>query len=171
MGLIFLCGLPGSGKSTVGQAVADALELAFVDLDKEIEQECDRSIGEIFEQDGEAFFRVLETQALTRACALGKAVIALGAGVLENEENLASILECGRLIYLRVPVDEIVARVSNWNTRPLFRECVTKKMVADKLNALLYRRETRYLKADIVLDFTENENAAQTAARLVTLLK
>ncbi|MBU0690312.1 shikimate kinase [bacterium] len=170
MGLIFLCGLPGSGKSSVGKAVAEAFVLPFVDLDEEIEKECGRSIGEIFEQEGEAFFRVLETQALTRACAQRSAVVALGAGVLENDENLASVLECGQLVYLRVPVDAIANRISSWESRPLFSECATKVQITVKLKQLLSKREARYLRADYIVDVSDNESAEQTASRVTALL-
>ena len=171
MGLIFLCGLPGCGKSTVGKAVADELDFSFVDLDEEIENECGRSIIEIFEQDGEALFRVLETQALTRACALGNALVALGAGVLENEGNLVSVLECGRLIYLRASVEVVAARNSNWESRPMFRECNTDAEIIEKLKELLARREKDYLKAEMVVGISANEGVEQVVEKLTALLK
>src|SRR5215472_10154147 len=100
---IFLTGLSGSGKSTVGCILAQCLNKPFVDTDALIEAACGASISSIFSQQGEDYFRECETRALARAATIkGGAIIATGGGIVVREENRALMREHGERIYLQV---------------------------------------------------------------------
>ena len=116
---IFLCGMMGSGKSTVGRCLAEADGLPFIDLDEEVEIAAGREINDIFSTDGEAAFRDMEIEALRRAVAAGDAVIALGGGTPCREEAQGIIARAGRLVYLRIGAVTLGRRLSVDTSRPL----------------------------------------------------
>ena len=104
---IILIGMPGSGKSTVGRAVAKALGRTFYDADAAIEERAGRSIPEIFAEEGEAAFRALEHQVLSDLGRRNGVVIATGGGAVCFERNLPPLWENGRVYCLRRPVDTL----------------------------------------------------------------
>lgn len=110
---IVLIGLRGSGKTTTGRRLADNLWLPFVDLDERIVKNAGRSIREIFESDGEATFRALESQALGEVFAeKGEQIIALGGGAPLAEENRQMLSASGaKIIYLRCQPAELHRRI------------------------------------------------------------
>jgi shikimate kinase len=119
---VFLIGLPGSGKTTLGQKIADALHVLFVDLDKEIERTEGRLIREIFKEKKEDYFRLLETNELAEWCKLeGSFVMATGGGAPCFFKNMELINRSGTSIFLDVPASEIAARIQKTNVaeRPL----------------------------------------------------
>jgi shikimate kinase len=117
--IVFLCGLSGSGKSTIGPLLAARIGVPFADLDREIERVAGRSVAELFEQEGEAAFRDLEAEALVRATQLPVGVVALGGGALGRAESLARVLAAGALVWLDASVDVLVARLRDGELRPL----------------------------------------------------
>ena len=106
-GNIVLIGMPGSGKSTVGRALAEALGRPFVDTDALIVEAAGRPIPEIFATDGEEVFRTMETEAVKRAGMMSGAVIATGGGVVTKECNYAPLSQNGRLVFIRRDLDEL----------------------------------------------------------------
>ena len=109
---IFLYGPPGSGKSTLGKALAEALALPFADLDERIVRAAHRPIPRIFEQEGEAGFRGRERDALQALCAEAPAVIALGGGALLDDANRALAEAAGRVVCLDASVETLVRRTA-----------------------------------------------------------
>jgi shikimate kinase len=110
---IFLIGYRGSGKSTVGRKLADQLWQPFVDTDDVIVKKAGKTIGEIFQQDGEQRFRDLETQAVREVCQLQEHVISLGGGSLMRPENRQAIKESGgKLVYLKCDPEELAKRIA-----------------------------------------------------------
>lgn len=121
--LIYLLGFMGSGKSTVGALVAQALGWPFIDLDATIEAGQRQSIREIFEHAGEPFFRGIEHAALTEASKTEPAVIALGGGTFVQEANFKFIRQRGgATIWLDSPLEDLVQRCEGMQNRPLFRD-------------------------------------------------
>ncbi|WP_347157370.1 shikimate kinase [Pontibacter chitinilyticus] len=119
---IFLLGMMGSGKTTLGRQLAERLRYPFVDLDAYIEQREDRRIAELFAQEGQEQFRVLERQALEALVqAHAQAVIATGGGAPCFFDNIAFINRHGQSIFLDVPVNELAQRLlqSDLQERPL----------------------------------------------------
>lgn len=135
--IVYLVGMPGAGKSVVGEELAGRLGVPFVDLDVEIEREQGRPITEIFEAQGEAAFRALEAAALTKASVKDPAVVACGGGVVLEPANRIALRNTGIAVYLDVPLDQLRERVRPAAERPLIRE-------EGDLEKLLAAREPLY---------------------------
>jgi shikimate kinase len=135
--IVYLVGMPGSGKSTVGAELAGRFGVPFVDLDVEIEREAGMSVAEIFEVRGEAGFRALEAEALVRASAEDPSVVACGGGVVLEPANRIALRNTGICVYLDVPLPRLEERVRPAADRPLIRE-------AGDLARLLTAREPLY---------------------------
>ncbi|MGH9378142.1 MAG: shikimate kinase [Terriglobia bacterium] len=120
--LIYLLGFMGCGKSTVGQLLAREAGWPFIDLDSTIEAGQGNSIREIFEKDGEPFFRRVEHAALTEALKTEPAVIALGGGTWVQEPNMDLIHRTGgATVWLDCSLNELRRRCEGITNRPLFR--------------------------------------------------
>jgi shikimate kinase len=120
--IVYLVGMPGSGKSTVGPELARRLGVPFVELDAEIERAAGMTIREIFERDGEARFRELEAAALTDAAAQDPSVVSCGGGVVLEPANRILLRATGEVVFLSVPLETLRARVRPAADRPLIRE-------------------------------------------------
>ena len=119
--IVYLVGMPGSGKSTVGGELAGRLGVPFVDLDTEIEREQGSTVTEIFAERGEAGFRALEAQALLEASTHDPSVVACGGGVVLEPANRITLRNTGTCVFLDVPLEELKARVQPAEERPLIR--------------------------------------------------
>jgi shikimate kinase len=120
--IVYLVGMPGSGKSTVGRELAGRYGIPFVDLDEEIERSAGIPVSEIFATRGEAGFRALEAHALLEASAHDPSVVACGGGVVLEPANRIALRSSGICVYLEVPLAELEARVHPAADRPLIRE-------------------------------------------------
>ena len=100
-----------SGKSTIGPIVANVLGWDFFDLDKVIEKNECKSVVEIFESDGEEYFRKVETDTLKLLSKEEKVVISLGGGTMASEENLAVVKRTGKVVYLKVSPEVLYKRL------------------------------------------------------------
>lgn len=148
---IFLIGMPGSGKTTLGQQVAKHLGIAFVDLDAEIEKAEQRSISEIFSQKGEDYFRLLESRLLREWAASALSfVMATGGGAPCFHKGMDVINEYGVSVFLDCPVSELIARVRRNRERPLLLTSDETEL-KDRLERMLMNRQDCYSKARIVL--------------------
>jgi shikimate kinase/3-dehydroquinate synthase len=122
-GHVWLVGMPGAGKSETGTALARRLGFPFVDLDREIERRAGRTIGEIFEQEGEAAFRELERSAMCTAADGPRAVLSTGGGAVIAEENRRLMRRTGFVLALEVDEATARARLAGSPTvRPLLVE-------------------------------------------------
>jgi len=135
--IVYLVGMPGSGKSVVGAELAGRLGVPFVDLDVEIARSEDRSITEIFDAEGEPGFRALEARALLAASTQDPAVIACGGGVVLEPANRITLRNTGTCVFLDVPIAVLEARVEPNAERPLIR-------ASGDLQRLLEQREPLY---------------------------
>jgi len=146
---LILVGLPGSGKSTVGQAVAQRLNRPFLDFDTEIERRTGMAIGQIFREKGENAFRELEL-ALTREVAQSSGMIlSPGGGWIAVAEALDLVRPPSRLIYLRVNPSIALSRMgAGRSTRPLLQAPDPLAEIAKLLQA----REHFYSQADHIVD-------------------
>lgn len=155
---IYLIGFMGSGKSFTGQQLATALDLPFVDLDERIEQAEKRSIGQIFESEGESYFRNLEAQLLRATAALGPAVISCGGGTPCFHQNMDWINAHGLSIYLKASVQLLAKRLKKGQEhRPLIRDFNTTELegfIAERLE----QREFYYKQAEIVIVQDDNQS-------------
>jgi len=119
--IVYLVGMPGSGKSTVGPELARRLGVPFVELDERIEQAAGSSVREIFERDGEARFRELEAAALVEAASLDPSVVSCGGGVVLEPANRVSLRATGEVVFLAVPLEVLAERIRPGAERPLIR--------------------------------------------------
>jgi shikimate kinase len=117
--IVYLVGMPGSGKSTVGPELARRLGVPFVELDAEIERASGRTVREIFGEEGEARFRELEAEALTAAAMRDPSVVSCGGGVVLEPANRVTLRATGEVVFLSVPLDTLRARVHPAAERPL----------------------------------------------------
>jgi shikimate kinase len=154
---VYLVGMPGSGKSSVGRALAPLLSVPFVDLDEEVEQQAGRSVAEIFERGGEGTFRLAESRALAAVAAGGRAVVACGGGIVLDPSNRALLTSSGVVVYLEAGVEILRARVGDAAERPLLRN---RGDLQAQLKALLVDREPLYRSvADHVVDAERDAGA------------
>ena len=144
-GNIYLCGPPGSGKSSVAPLLAALRSIDAVDIDMLIEANDGRRITQIVDQDGEPAFRALERETIARVASRGNAVVSLGAGALEDGANRRVVAESGILVFLDVSVETCRENTSRQaGTRPLLRE-------PGALERLHAARRPHYLEAAIRL--------------------
>jgi shikimate kinase len=144
---IYLIGMMGCGKSTIGPLLAAKLGYSFLDTDTTIEKLVDRSITELFEAVGEPEFRKLETQVLAEVSAHIRLVVATGGGIAIERENW-NHLHQGLVIWLDPSIDLLVERLQHDTTRPIL---ATSADLQTKLEHLLADRRHRYAEADIHL--------------------
>jgi len=120
--IVYLVGMPGSGKSTVGPELAARLAVPFVELDQEIQRESGATVREIFERDGEARFRELEAAALSEVASRDPSVVSCGGGVVLEPANRITLRATGEVVFLSLPLEVLRARVRPAAERPLIRE-------------------------------------------------
>jgi len=142
----------GSGKSIIGSKFAKIIKFDFIDTDALIEEKTGKSINQIFDNFGEAYFRELEDKYISKILLKKNYVISLGGGVMNNV-NLRKLLKQNSFnIYLCVSNSELVKRLENSNKRPLIKN----KNIKNILEELLKKREKYYNKADLKI---ENANS------------
>jgi 3-dehydroquinate synthase len=146
---IFLVGLMGAGKTTIGRLLARRLNMAFIDSDHEIEARTGASIPWIFEIEGEASFRRREADVIRELTAQSGIVLATGGGAVLDPASRALLAERGTVVYLRASVNSILQRTAHDRNRPLLQTADPRK----KLEDLTAQREPLYREiADLVID-------------------
>ncbi len=118
---VVLVGMMGAGKTAVGRALAAKLHVPFLDSDAEIEAAAAMSIAEIFERDGEAFFRDRETQVIDRLLEDERGILSTGGGAFMAERNRKLMSEKGVAVWLKADLSLLWNRVKHKDTRPLLR--------------------------------------------------
>ena len=149
---IVLVGLMGAGKSTVGRKVASLLECSFCDADEAIEDAAQRSVSEIFEAHGEAYFREGERRVIARLMREETGVIATGGGAFCNDETRELILEEGIAVWIDCDIDTLVERTGRRNSRPLLKNGDPKEI----LTRLYEERAPFYAQAPIRISGSNN---------------
>jgi shikimate kinase len=161
---LVLVGLPGSGKTSVGQAVAAALGRNFLDLDAEIERREGASVGEIFGARGEKHFRSLELRVTEELKKTSGFVVSPGAGWMTNPGCLELVRPPAIVIYLQIQPDRALKRMGAASVQ---RPLLNRPDPLGELSKLLSEREPTYLLADhtVRVDFrTEKEVTASIVA-------
>jgi shikimate kinase len=159
---LYLIGMMGAGKTTVGQVLAQELRYRFFDTDAVVQQAAGQSIAQLFATAGEAEFRALETQVLAELSAYNRLVIATGGGIVVKRENWG-LLRHGIIIWLDVPVEQILLRLQGDTSRPLLQDADP----AEKVRSLLRQRQSLYAQADLHMAWTVDETPQQLAHRII----
>lgn len=157
---IYLTGFMASGKSTVGPRVAARLGVTFLDLDRLITAHEGRSIPALFEDEGEAYFREVETEALNRTTEMDDLVVALGGGALVDDDNRAAARAHGQVVYLEVDPETVLERVGDEaDRRPLLQDDdgtpLPRDRMRDRIDTLLGERAASYRDAHATVDATQ----------------
>jgi shikimate kinase len=148
-GNVYLVGMMGAGKSTVGRLLARRLKLRFVDCDHEIQRRCGVKIPLIFEIEGEAGFRARESEVIADVTAQRGVVLATGGGAVIDAQNRRRLAEHGTVIYLRARPEDLYSRVRHDRSRPLLATPDPLR----RLRALHGERDPLYASiADLVVD-------------------
>jgi shikimate kinase len=159
---VFLLGMMGCGKSTVGQILSKRLQYRFFDTDVLIERVAAKKITEIFAHEGEATFRELETQVLGELSSLTKSVIATGGGVVLKPMNW-SYLRHGLMVWLDVPVEILVKRLKKDISRPLLQSTDLES----QLQLLLEQRRGLYTEADLRVTISDLDTPASIVEKIL----
>ena len=150
---IALIGMMGSGKTTVGKLLSAKLKnFLFVDTDEEIVKLEQKSINDIFKDNGEAYFRTLETDILREIFKNDNQVIATGGGLVCSDENMTLLKGNSLVFYLRTEGKTLFERVKNNKERPL----LNAGNMQEKIISLLEQRHLQYEKAHFIID-TDNK--------------
>ena len=149
---IFLIGMMGSGKSTIGSILADKLDWTFIDIDTELEKDHNLSISDMF-KNGEDKFRTYETEKLEKIVLKDYIVCATGGGIVLEDSNYR-ILDQSFCVYLDTSLDTIHKRIKDDNSRPLLWAGNKKDLIRDIFND----REERYKSLSKLNVNTDNIN-------------
>lgn len=155
---IVLIGLMGSGKTTIGKKLAEALQRPFIDVDEEIEK-LHGPISKLFEK-GESHFRAIETQIVRALSEKENVVISTGGGVVLRSENMECLTESGMIFYLVRPIEAILETVDPTN-RPLLKNGVQVLYQLEKERDPLYKRYSDYS-----VDASDMDQAVMTMVSL-----
>jgi shikimate kinase len=162
---IYLIGFMGSGKTTIGKALSASLGLAVIDTDEEISRLSGRSITELFNEKGEASFRLIEADCL-RNLPVENLIITTGGGIILNEENRRWMKANGRVVLLHATPDEIMKRLEGDQTRPLL-----SGDKETKVSQMLGERMPLYLEAADIIIVTADKSVELIVSELVERLK
>lgn len=159
-----LIGAPGSGKSSVGQALAERLQVGYRDTDADVEKVAGKPIAEVFVEHGEPYFRTIEADAVARALAEHDGVLALGGGAIMTP-GTPERLRGHRVVYLSVEVGEAVTRVGLTAGRPLLNVNPRAQM-----RFLMEQRRPHYERLAMLTVVTDGRTVDQVVDEIVAAL-
>ncbi|TCL09246.1 shikimate kinase [Shimia isoporae] len=160
---VVMVGMMGAGKTAVGRAVAAKLGVPFIDSDAEIEKAANMTIAEIFERDGEPFFRRKETQVIERLLEEERCILSTGGGAFLSEENRMMIADKGVAVWLDADVDLLWSRVRHKDTRPLLRTPDPRKT----LEEIFAQRVPFYSQAELPVKAVAGLSIEEMADRVI----
>ncbi|WP_027963426.1 shikimate kinase [Halalkalibacillus halophilus] len=157
---IVIVGFMGSGKSVIGELVANDLHMPFVDMDLLIEKQEKKTISEIFRIHGEAYFRGLETQLL-KDLSDSKSVISTGGGIVERSENKEILTTFDQVCFLKCSFATIKTRLRYDDSRPLWKRSGKEQL------ALFQKRELLYEEVASFVVETDNLSAEEVTEKVI----
>ena len=163
---IYLIGLMGSGKTTLGKSLAKKLNRPFIDTDQLIEQKSGVDVSMIFEFEGEAGFRERETKLLSEIALKKEHIVSTGGGIILSKYNRDIIAKSGTIFYLKTQPAELFIRLQNDKTRPLLQGTNLK----EKLTKIYAERCTLYeMTADYIIE-TKNKKISQILTNIEEIM-
>jgi len=162
---VYLIGMMGVGKTTVGQQLAKELGYRFVDTDDLIEQVAGQTINQIFADSGEEEFRQLESKILSEVSAYTKLTVATGGGIVLKQMNW-SYLQQGLIVWLDAPVSLLIQRLQDDTTRPLLQ---TSDPTA-ALQNLLDQRRHLYTEADLHISIRASDTPEMITSQIIAAI-
>ena len=166
-GNIFLVGMMGAGKTTLGKALAQRTGLEFVDTDRVLVERCGVPVATIFEIEGEEGFRKRESGVLADLAQRRGCVVATGGGAILAEENRRVMRSAGTVIYLRARIESLWERTRHDSSRPLLRTPDPRGTLA----RLLEERDPLYRETAHLIVETGSQSAATLVNRVMAALR
>jgi shikimate kinase len=164
---IFLVGMMGAGKTTVGRALAQRLKREFVDTDKVMVERTGVAVATVFEIEGEEGFRRRECSVLREICEASDRVVATGGGIVLAEENRDVMREAGTVVYLRARLESLWERTRHDSTRPLLATPDPRGRLAE----LLQQREPLYRAVAHITVDSGPQSASTLVNRVIAALR
>ncbi|MBC8390227.1 MAG: shikimate kinase [Actinobacteria bacterium] len=152
---ISLIGFMGSGKSTIGNMLSKELKMLFIDIDRIIELSENKIIKDIFEAEGEKYFRNLESEVIKKIYSNKNCIFACGGGVVERVENMSIIKSSSTIVYLYISANEAYERLKFTKDRPLLEGKDRKEII----ERLIKKRDVLYNKyADLKVNAKDRDS-------------
>ncbi|MEM9474765.1 MAG: shikimate kinase [Pseudomonadota bacterium] len=164
---VVMVGMMGAGKTAIGQALARRLDVPFLDSDAAIVEAANASIAEIFDRDGEAFFRAKETQVIARLLGGPPGVLSTGGGAFLSAENRQMISKMGISLWLKADLELLWTRVRHKDTRPLLRTTDPRATLAEIFRV----RTPLYAQADIAVEAKAGLSISEMTDRVIAALR
>lgn len=166
---IIMIGFMGSGKSVVGEQLANKLGLSFIDMDNEIEKKVNLSINEIFQQYGEEYFRELESKLLEDLVERENIVISTGGGIITKKSNLDIIQKEKNVVFLDASIETIIKHTSKEvNKRPLLSD---SNNIYNTIKSLLKGRYGYYKGVSKLIIDVNNKNIDEVISQILVSIR
>lgn len=165
MKTIVLIGMMGSGKTTVGKLLGEKLTLRSIDIDVIIEQNEKRTVSEIFQNEGEKYFRNIERETIKKNFTNKDLIISLGGGAFEDQLTQELLLKNSTVIYLKTSPNVILERIKNNTNRPLLKN----QMTVEKIQSIILQRQKNYELANITI-LTDNKNTDKIVEEILGVI-
>ena len=165
MKTIVLIGMMGSGKTTIGKLLGEKLTLRSIDIDVIIEQNEKRTVSEIFQNEGEKYFRNIERETIKKNFTNKDLIISLGGGAFEDQLTQELLLKNSTVIYLKTSPNVILERIKNNTNRPLLRN----QMTVEKIQSIILQRQKNYELANITI-LTDNKNTDKIVEEILGVI-
>lgn len=165
MKTIVLIGMMGSGKTTIGKLLGEKLTLRSIDIDVIIEQNEKRTISEIFQNEGEKYFRNIEKETIKKNFTNKDLIISLGGGAFEDQLTQELLLKNSTVIYLKTSPNVILERIKNNTNRPLLKN----QMTVEKIQSIILQRQKNYELANITI-LTDNKNTDKIVEEILGVI-
>ena len=165
---IYLVGLMGSGKTSIGKILAKRMRMNFIDLDNEIIKDQQCSISEIFDRFGEEKFRHLENKKLLSTLEIDNCVISTGGGIIMDQDNIKIMVENGSIIHLDIDLEIQLLRIKNKKNRPLLRDKDDERKILVKMRK---ERDHIYKKIAIGSVNTSNKKRNDIVSEVVNIIE
>jgi len=165
---IYLTGMRGSGKSSIGKIIANKIHYQFIDTDKKIEKQEKASIAEIIKRKNWFYFRKKEKYIIRNSVKQDNTVISTGGGAILDKENLKTLKKNGEIVLLKCNLDQIEARISNSTNRP---KLTNQKSLKEEIGKLWKQRKDKYLSsANIIFDTGTEQSLEEKAENIIMLI-
>jgi shikimate kinase len=165
MKTIVLIGMMGSGKTTIGKLLGEKLTLRSIDIDVIIEQNEKRTVSEIFQNEGEKYFRNIERETIKKIFTNKDLIISLGGGAFEDQLTQELLLKNSTVIYLKTSPNVILERIKNNTNRPLLKN----QMTVEKIQSIILQRQKNYELANITI-LTDNKNTDKIVEEILGVI-
>lgn len=165
MKTIVLIGMMGSGKTTIGKLIGEKLTLRSIDIDVIIEQNEKRTVSEIFQNEGEKYFRNIERETIKKNFTNKDLIISLGGGAFEDQLTQELLLKNSTVIYLKTSPNVILERIKNNTNRPLLKN----QMTVEKIQSIILQRQKNYELANITI-LTDNKNTDKIVEEILGVI-